>query len=139
MHHFLVLPLHQLTFYPGKSLMLYYILVMRLKEKKPTYFQINSTYLYRFDIRGVERIRVDGTPDNQTELYCALVDSNQHVTQPASFIQNSNTHVIYAASPQTKRINWAKYVGQKRVLCMEPWTWMELMQGYVSNIPQDRH
>lgn len=125
---------HQLIFYSGKSMLLYYILLKRLNEGKPTYFQKDAAYLYRFDSQGVARIGEDISGALHTEFYWALVDSNAHVTKPAPFIMDSDTHIIYATSPERERVKWTKYIANETNLFMKPWTRVELMQGYVLNI-----
>lgn len=124
--------------------MLYYILVKRLLAKKTTYFQRSPNYLIKFGPTGVriilDRVRLHDTEETTGgEFPWALVDSDMKVTQPASCLLDSFTHVVYATSPKKERDSWAKHVGAKLGLTMKPWTWTELVHGCVSGVSRSYH
>lgn len=110
----------------GKTLFLYYILAVRLAQRKPTAFQeIESGFVY-FQSTGVtfHRSWEEFKPADGT---WALSDSNQNVEPPCSaFTREPRLVVIQATSPKEDRYKeWIKQTGGD-VYWMNPWTWPEM-------------
>jgi len=118
----------------GKTTLLYYILVKRLLEEKPTILQYNSDYLVFFHANGVKILNPSTSVDPELEEYqntWALVDINPLVTKPADMLGlNSPFFLVMAASPRASRSR--KLQKHKRPAAywfMKPFTLAELIQA----------
>jgi hypothetical protein len=124
---------HQL----GKTTLLYYILVKRLLEQKPTILQINTQHLFLFNANGVKAISSSTQLYPKSEEYqraWALVDINQHVQTPAEMLgPNSPFFLIMASSPRASRWQWVqRYRAPVAFWLMKPFTLAELIQASVT-------
>ena len=75
--------------YLGKTILLYYILVKRLLEKKPTVLQYKPDVVFIFNDKGLHARRASSYYEPELSGYqdtWALVDMNEKIKQPADFI-----------------------------------------------------
>jgi hypothetical protein len=122
--------------YLGKTTMLYYILVRRLLEQKPTVLQINNQHLFLFNANGVKAISSATHLYPKSEEYqgaWALVDMNPYVQAPAEMLgPNSPFFLIMASSPRASRWQWVqRYRTPIAFWLMKPFTLAELIQASV--------
>ncbi|KXS13829.1 hypothetical protein M427DRAFT_58081 [Gonapodya prolifera JEL478] len=116
----------------GKSLFLYYVLAIRLSQRKPTAFQETKNNFVYFQSTGVtlhgawdEFTPADGT--------WALSDSQEDVEPPCrAFVREPRLIIVQATSPKEDRYKeWIKQTDGV-VYWMNPWTWPEMwFVGYV--------
>ena len=117
--------------------MLYYILVRRLLERKPTILQRRSHYLYFFHSEGVEVLSPYLDVHRQLEKYrntWALVDINVYVQAPAEILgdENSPFFLVIASFPRPARLRELKKHGKPGAYWfMNPFTLVELLQASV--------
>jgi hypothetical protein len=110
---------------------LYYILVLRLRKKQPTFFQYSLDFLLLFDNRGVRVVSpVIGDSDAPNEAW-ALIDSNTKVNDVPWIFEKSDcpNFVVVAASPRSER--WKALLHNRsntKLWIMEPFTLEELLQ-----------
>jgi hypothetical protein len=122
--------------YLGKTILLYYILVKRLLEKKPTVLQNNSKDVFIFDDKGCHVVEASSylyySDRSARQDTWALVDLGQKVAEPARFMYNSSFFLIMASSPKpTRWKNVLKYRAPVAFWFMKPFTLAELIQASV--------
>lgn len=123
--------------YLGKTILLYYILVKRLFEKKSTILQNNRDCLYVFNANGVRVMSASRFVHPKSAEYqntWALVDINPYVQEPASMIGNDNNpfFLIMAPSPRPSRLrNLQKFGRPGAYWLMKPFSLAELIQASV--------
>jgi len=102
--------------YLGKTTLLYYILVKRLLEQKPTILQTNSHVLFFFNANGVQVLHPSWFVDHKSEAYqnaWALVDINADIQTPAAILRESALFLVIASFPRA-----SQWKGMQR--CREP-------------------
>jgi len=115
--------------------LLYYILVKRLLDRKPTILQSDSDRLYFFHSEGVEVLLPSSSsllPDSQNTW--ALVDINMNVQAPAAMLgyQSSPFFLVMSSSPRPTRLReLKKYRRPGTYWFMKPFTLVELIQASV--------
>ncbi|KDQ10884.1 hypothetical protein BOTBODRAFT_177771 [Botryobasidium botryosum FD-172 SS1] len=125
----------------GKTLWLYYTLVLRLAVGLPTIFVNNPNHLYTFNHSGAFIFKDYESPfeDNAGEMFkCCitrdcwcLVDSNAHLIGVPEFIMSQNRFVVQAASPHAERTKWTQKTPYEYThYFMRPWTLSELIAGF---------
>jgi len=119
----------------GKTILLYYILVKRLLDKKPTVFQNHSDYVLLFNNDGfqVEQASLFMDPGQSAHQDTwALVDMSPWVEELAVFIQSSPFFTVIASSPKASRWdNIMRYRGPVAFWFMKPFSLAELIQASV--------
>ena len=134
-----------LMIFKGKSLLLSFILISRLMDKKPTLFQHDDGRFYLFHKKGVFEIKDISLWDRGSfhelvgrhgfgprEETWALIDSSIDQKTPPRFLchEGSTIFLVQVVSPRTFDAQWTrrrpvwKYV-------MDEWSWFELAVGYV--------
>ena len=122
---------------PGKTILLYYILVKRLLDRKPTILQTQRQYLYSFHSEGVDVLSQSSPILPNSEEYrntWALVDINVHVQAPAELISHENSpfYLVMSSSPKPSRMRELKKYGRPGAYwLMNPFTLVELLQASV--------
>ncbi|KAI0297393.1 hypothetical protein BC826DRAFT_165340 [Russula brevipes] len=125
----------------GKTMFLYYLLVLRLRNRQPTFFQYSPGFVILFDNRGVRVVSpVIGDPDAPNEAW-ALIDSNIHVKSVPWIFATSDcpNFIVVAASPRSER--WKSLFHNRsdtKLWIMEPFTLEELFQARVLQMKQPR-
>ena len=119
--------------YLGKTILLYYILVKRLLENKPTVLQNDSDVVYIFDDKGCHVQKASWYPyEGPHPDMWALVDLGQWVQRPARFVHSSSFFVIMASSPTPARwIEVRTHRGPISFWFMKPFSLAELIQASV--------
>jgi len=110
---------------------LYYLLVLRLRKKQPTYFQYSPDFVVLFDKRGVSVVSPFLGDRNAPDDAWALIDSNTKVkTVPWIFERSDSPNfVVLAASPRSERWKSLRHNrSNTRLWIMEPFTLEELLQ-----------
>jgi len=114
--------------------LLYYILVRRLLEQKPTILQNDSQDLYFFHSNGVDVLSPFLHVVPNSELYqntWALVDINVNVQAPAQMLSKDTSpfFLVIASSPRPSRLReLQKYKSPSVFWFMKPFTLAELIQ-----------
>ena len=134
---------HIYSAYPGKTTLLYYILVKRLLEQKPTALQNEASNVLLFDANGVKAISPATHIHPESEVFkgvWALVDINPDVEDPARiFGADSPFFLIMASSPMASRWQRAwRYRAPIDFWFMKTFTLSELIQASVSSLPAFR-
>ncbi|PBK71844.1 hypothetical protein ARMSODRAFT_1002827 [Armillaria solidipes] len=116
----------------GKSIFLYYILLLRLQAKKPTILVLNPNVVTVFLQQGVFSVAIAHFDDVAMLIpdstWC-LVDSNQELKQPPQFAIQSPFFIVQAASPIKDHIAWKdKTLGVWEYI-MKPFSLPELIVG----------
>ncbi|KAK7053043.1 hypothetical protein VNI00_004364 [Paramarasmius palmivorus] len=98
---------------PGKTIWLYYVLVERLLQGLPTYFQYVPEFVTFWSENGVTVLEPSELffQDFSQEIWY-LLDSNVDLIIPPSAIRNSHCRIIQAASPRVERFKWVDKQGQ---------------------------
>ncbi len=116
----------------GKSIFLYYILLLRLQAKKPTILVLNPNVVTVFLQQGVFSVAIAHfnsvamlIPDS---AWC-LVDSNQELKHPPQFIIQSPFFIVQAASPIKDHISWKDKTLGVWEYFMKPFSLSELIVG----------
>lgn len=115
--------------------MLYYVLVNRLLERKPTVLQNNSKDIFVFDDKGCHVVEASSRQYSYRighEDTWALVDLGEQVATPADVIIDSSFFLVMACSPQP--IRWKKVVRYRAPAAlwfMKPFSLAELIQASV--------
>ena len=123
--------------YLGKTALLYYILVQRLLEQKPTILQITSQVLFFFSADGVEMLQPSSLVDPASEAYqntWVLVDINAEVQAPAEMLRRDNSpfFLVIASPPKVSQWQGApRDGGAVAFWLMKPFTLAELIQASV--------
>ena len=121
--------------YLGKTILLYYILVKRLLEKKPTVFQYKPNVVFIFNDKGLHARRPSSHCEPDLSGYqdtWALVDTNENITQPADFILSSKFFLVMTSSPTPSRwYNVQMYRAPVTLWFMKPFSLVELLQASV--------
>ena len=121
--------------YLGKTILLYYILVKRLLEKKPTVLQYKPNVVFIFNDKGLHARPASSYYEPDLSGYqgtWALVDMNEKITQPADFIQSSKFFLVMASSPTPSRwYNVQMYKAPVTLWFMKPFSLVELLQASV--------
>ena len=118
--------------YQGKTMLLYYLLALRLLNQEPTIFQYRPDILLVFDANGVSTLLPESAVIRPAgEDIWALVDCNQSVSKPASTLVKhaSPAFLVVASSPRSVR--WddvLHYRPPTRLWFMQPFTLVELIQ-----------
>jgi hypothetical protein len=124
--------------YLGKTILLYYILVKRLFEKKSTILQNDRDYLYVFNANGVRVMSASWVVHPKSPEYqntWALVDITPQVQEPACMIGNDNDpfFLIMASSPRPSRLRrLEKFRRPGAFWLMKPFSLAELIQASVT-------
>lgn len=117
--------------------MLYYILVKRLLEQKPTILQNHAQHLFFFNAKGVKAVSPSNFADPESREYqnmWALVDINPRVREPADMVghENSPFFLVMASSPRPSRLRGLQKHGRLGAYwLMKPFTLTELIQALV--------
>ena len=115
--------------------MLYYILVNRLLENKPTVLQNNSRDVFIFNDKGFYTLEASSDQASYRighQDTWALVDLGNTVATPAEVIVNSSFFLVMASSPQPTRWKDVKrYRGPAALWFMKPFSLAELIQASV--------
>jgi hypothetical protein len=128
---------HICTPYLGKTILLYYILVRRLFEQKPTILQNHRDHLYVFNANGVKAMSASMVVHPQSPEYqntWALVDITPRVQEPGSMIGNEINpfFLVLASSPRSSRLQGLEKSGQpSNYWIMKPFSLAELIQASV--------
>jgi hypothetical protein len=123
--------------YLGKTTLLYYILVNRLLERKPTIFQKEPDVLFLFDDNGVRELNPSMDVDPSLGIHrntWALVDCNRRVHEPAALLARDTSpyFLVIASSPRASRWEGVeKDRGRIALWFMKPFTLAELIQASV--------
>ena len=114
---------------------MYYILVKRLLEKKPTVLQNHSDVVFLFNANGCQELKVSTLVNFDQNVHqdtWALVDINQRVGKPAEFIDSSPFFLVMVSSPKASL--WypvMRYRGPVAFWLMKPFSLAELIQASV--------
>jgi len=121
--------------YLGKTILLYYILVKRLLEKKPTVLQYKPNVVFIFNDEGLHARPASSFCERNLSGYqdaWALVDMNEDIEKPADFIRSSNFFLLMASSPTPSRwYNVQMYRAPVTLWFMKPFNLVELLQASV--------
>jgi hypothetical protein len=121
--------------YLGKTILLYYVLVNRLLENKPTVLQNNSKDVFIFDDKGCHVVEASSRQYSYRighQDTWALVDLGDKVATPADVIVDSSFFLVMASSPQpTRWKNVLKYRAPAALWFMKPFSLAELIQASV--------
>ena len=121
--------------YLGKTIFLYYILVNRLLENKPTVLQNSSSGVFIFNDKGCYMLEASSDQDYYRighQDTWALVDLGEKFAKPANVIVNSSFFLVMASSPQPTR--WKdvrEHRGPAALWFMKPFSLAELIQASV--------
>ena len=123
----------------GKTVLLYVLLVLRLRAQLPTIYQSRGTHLYYFADDGVYVINLTPRPiaTNFTSQFhkstWCLIDSNDELDSIPGFIRDQDLFIVQASSPRPHRYAWTdKASGSVFRYFMKSWTLSELLVGYVT-------
>ncbi len=118
---------------PGKSIFLYYVLLLRLQAKQPTILVRHPEKVTVFLQQGVFSVSMgDFTsvakliPDN---TWC-LVDSNQMLQGVPLSITEAPFFIVQAARARRDHLDWQNQVVGIHRYVMKPFTLSELIVGY---------
>ncbi|KAF5384162.1 hypothetical protein D9615_003367 [Tricholomella constricta] len=116
----------------GKTMLLYYVLALRLLNRQPTIFQYRPDVLLLFDTNGVSLLSPHSDPMAASEDTWALVDCNESVSTPApTLLRGSSPYfLIVSSSPRSSR--WSavqRFRAPSGFFFMEPFTLKELIQA----------
>ena len=123
--------------YLGKTILLYYILVKRLFEQKPTIFQDVNAHLYVFNANGVKAVDASMVVHPHSEEYrntWALVDINPELLKPGTMLskENSPFFLVMASPPRPSRLQELLKCGRPGShWIMKPFSLVELIQASV--------
>jgi len=118
----------------GKTMFLYYLLVLRLRNRQPTFFHYSPGFVVLFDNRGVSVVSpIVGDSAAPNDAW-ALIDSNTKVKSVPWIFEKSDSpnFVVVAASPCSKR--WRSLLHNRsdtKLWIMEPFTLQELLQARI--------
>ncbi|KAI0686459.1 hypothetical protein BC835DRAFT_1379432 [Cytidiella melzeri] len=119
----------------GKTLWLYFVLMLRLSAKLPTIFQPYSDVCYYFHEKGVDEYKddqlLDVTPCTETWIWW-LIDSNQGNLVSYARTNNRSQFILYTASPRRDRFKWLSEYLWPSEYYMEPWSTAELICAQVA-------
>ncbi|KIM43170.1 hypothetical protein M413DRAFT_397524 [Hebeloma cylindrosporum] len=123
----------------GKTILLYYLLAIRLYRRQPTIFQFLPDKIFLFHANGVS-VSDDFQAfysEGRSEDIWALVDCNSEVKRPAPALCDciSPFFLIMASSPRAS--NWddvIHYMPPIDFWFLEPFTLVELIQASVSQL-----
>ena len=91
---------------------LFYLLLDRLSHKRPTAIQLNDSYYFIFDEKGVTKHQVIANLVYQDEMrlkQCwALTDNNTHITKPPAVLSVNSRYTIMTTSPKPEWKSWIK-------------------------------
>jgi hypothetical protein len=123
----------------GKTMFLYYLLALRLRNKQPTFFQFTKDVVILFDDHGVTLLPPGYANTSAPKGSWALIDSNADVqTVPPIFTGQRCPYFVVVAAPLCSKRWWSlqHYRPRIRVWYMEPFTLEELIQASVSFFSQ---
>src|ERR1700722_590820 len=113
---------------------LLFVLVHRLLAGLPTMFQSRPDHLYFFGSDGAFECTLHAAKLKTcipTSTWC-LIDANQHIIKPPMYIQDLSLYIVQAASPRPNRFKWSeKVIPFPFRFFMKPWTFSEIIVGYV--------
>ena len=120
-------------------MLLYVLLVLRLQAQLPTIYQSRASHLYYFADDGVYLIKLipslistNFKSQFHKSTWC-LIDSNQSLDVVPVFIQDQDLFIVQASSPRPHCYAWIdKATGPVYWYFMKPWTFPELLVGYVT-------
>jgi hypothetical protein len=118
----------------GKTIFLYYVLVLRLLSRSPTLFQYENESIVFFNEDGVTRLSPKSMLRPSSATW-ALVDANPSVLQPAAMLLRDGApfFTIVASSPRSAKWDQlAHYKPPFTLWFMKPFTLGELVEAYVS-------
>ncbi|KAK0236901.1 hypothetical protein EDD85DRAFT_591153 [Armillaria nabsnona] len=117
---------------PGKSIFLYYVLLLRLQAKQPTILVRHPEKVTVFLQQGVFSVSMDDftsvaklIPDN---AWC-LVDSNQMLQGVPLSITEAPFFIVQAARARRDHLDWQNQVVGIHQYVMKPFTLSELIVG----------
>lgn len=121
----------------GKTLSLYYFLVMRVALGLSTFFQTEQECVWLFHKGGVVAIPPSQPWKDVKEVNYedgatwALVDSNQHLDYPGPILWRLNApiFIVQASSPFERHWRWAKDHGLTAEFYVKPFSLQEMLQG----------
>ncbi|KAK0431672.1 hypothetical protein EV421DRAFT_1926021 [Armillaria borealis] len=121
----------------GKSIFLYYVLVLRLQASKPTILVTHPDKVTVFLRHGVYSILMtdfeEVIPAIPTTAWC-LVDTNESLETVPAPISGTPFFILQAALPKRKHLQWAnKTIGILQYV-MKPFSLSELIIGYENPI-----
>ncbi len=139
---------HLFTFVnnPGKKFCLIYLLVKRLLDQEPTFYQVEHDSAFLFCSQGVFSFRPSDFSGGRLKLACTslgltlsleegpllLIGSSSSLSSlPSLFCRGyQSIFVVQAASPAPGGTAWLRESRAVRHV-MNPWTWSEVVAGCV--------
>ena len=125
----------------GKTAFMIWLLMRRLSLELPTVLQVEPSYAILFHKGGVLEFQSLDTlilyeglcfePGNTGRIW-ALIDASQRLEEPAPIFRGGKPFfVVEAASPRSKRFEWARKITYQ-VFYMKRWTFSEVLRAYVT-------
>ncbi|KAI0686461.1 hypothetical protein BC835DRAFT_1309495 [Cytidiella melzeri] len=119
----------------GKTLWLYFVLMLRLAAKLPTIFQPYSGEYHYFHRGGFDELKdnelLDVVPRTEKCTWW-LIDSTQNNFVPSVHVLNSGRFILHTASPRRDRFTWMNKVLSPFMYYMEPWSAAELICAQIA-------
>ncbi|KAJ7211279.1 hypothetical protein GGX14DRAFT_624105 [Mycena pura] len=94
----------------GKTTFLLYLLLERLRQKKPTAFQVKEDYFCLFDEKGAAIFNVKQMASERLRACWALADSNADLEKPCARFTSRAMVIVQASSPKPSR--WKEWLKQ---------------------------
>ncbi|PBK62927.1 hypothetical protein ARMSODRAFT_963774 [Armillaria solidipes] len=115
----------------GKTLFLYYLLIMRLIDGQPTALQIDRTdHFHVFDATGVYIVSHDFPLEEYVPKGTwALVDGNISIPGATNIFSQPHSpfFVVHACSPRPSLIEYAKKKARQTQYFILPFSWKEIL------------
>ena len=112
----------------GKTIFLFYLLILQLLEGRKTYFQTRGGTVYFIDDMGVREL---SDIVNSNEATVALVDADSEITTPHEWLSDCiRTQTILTSSPKPdSKFTWMKHSDNatRKIYVMDLWTSQELL------------
>lgn len=115
----------------GKTLFLFYCLIIRLTKGLPTIFTTNSRYrVFLLDAKGVHLIHQDSSIECSLTFHqprtWALVEAGMDGTSPGPIITDNSFFLVHIAPPDERLFRGWKKELNGAVYFMDVWTWDEI-------------
>ncbi|KAF8650653.1 hypothetical protein AX16_005133 [Volvariella volvacea WC 439] len=130
----------------GKSIWLFFVLILRLHAKLPTIYQVDASRLWFFSHSGVISMSsaaagsiyqfVEYVGEDPSHIWIdpfyvwGLVDSNQQLRSVSSQLSSDSLFTIQTPSPRSERMEWLKKLSTGyHIFILKLWTVAELICG----------